>query len=129
MALSFQRKRSLFHDSRSRKWYLERETGLEPATLCLESPASQIRKPPSARHYVERWSGQRESNPCFLLGREACHHKTLAAPERILSSLMAGRRPMSLCLGSRGSTTALRRSQHADAMPPFELSRRLGNQE
>ena len=67
------------------------------------------------RVFVER---QRESNPCFLLGREACHHNTLAAPERILSSLVAGRRPMSLCLGSRGSTTARRRSQHADAMPP-----------
>ena len=25
------------------------------------------------------WSGQRESDPCFLLGREACHHNTLAA--------------------------------------------------
>src|SRR2546422_10171367 len=58
MALSFQRKRSLFHDSRSRKSYLERETGIEPATLCLGSRCSTAELLPPATHYAmgnARW--------------------------------------------------------------------------
>ena len=43
MALSFHEKGPSFQDCKSRKSYLERETGLEPATLCLEGLGFAIR--------------------------------------------------------------------------------------